>query len=77
MMRDLHLNAIHSKANKAIVRKVQTKVNDRILAETVMRWKIFKLQKSTALISIETSQDHYETKLKEKAIIAFSSNQNV
>ena len=41
-----------------------------------MRWKIYKLQRTTKLISLETAQEHRETHLKEVAMHALLAYQN-
>ena len=51
-----------------MVNTIRNKVDERILAETVMRWKIFKLQSSTEQISLETADTHFARKLQRKVI---------
>lgn len=66
---------MRSVKHKAVVKVVKAKIEKRILAETVMRWKIFKLQTGTQKISEMTADDHYRTCLKLKIITALQAYQ--
>lgn len=70
----IHLHSVRSKRYRIMVNTIRDKVDERILAETVMRWKIFKLQASTEQISFETADTHFARKLLRKAILAMQMN---
>ena len=76
VLRQLYMHSVRSKRNQQLVEKVRERVNARVLAETVMRWKIFKLQSSTEQISLETADTHYGKNLMVKAMQGLQLFQN-
>ena len=76
MIRTLHLYALRSKTNNRIIDQVRAQTARRVKSETLMVWKIFKLQEGTRKLSIESAFDQHEMQLKRKVMQAFQCYQN-